>query len=112
MRCAMTRVLPLPAPATTSTGPLVAVTASRCEGLRERRMLSAVTSERSMRPYDTTETMRPVLRLLHRHRLREIAWLIHVATEPDGHVVREQLKRNHHQDRREEVRRWRHFDER
>ena len=40
-RCAMrwvrTRVLPDPAPATTSTGPSVARTASRCAGLRPAR---------------------------------------------------------------------------
>ena len=36
MRWAMTRVLPLPAPARTSTGPFVVVTASRCGGFSGR----------------------------------------------------------------------------
>src|SRR5262245_36181156 len=49
----MTRVLPLPAPASTSTGPEVAVTASRCGGLSEWRMLSAVTAGPGMGPYHT-----------------------------------------------------------
>ena len=35
MRWMMTRVLPLPAPARTKTGPRVVVTASRCRGLSE-----------------------------------------------------------------------------
>ena len=42
MRWAMTRVLPLPAPARTSTGPFVVVTASRCGGFSGARRLSAV----------------------------------------------------------------------
>src|SRR6266498_4119136 len=50
----MTRVLPLPAPARTSTGPFVVVTASRCGGLSGARIASAVTAERSMGSYDTT----------------------------------------------------------
>ena len=33
MRCVSTRVLPLPAPATTRIGPSGAATASRCTGL-------------------------------------------------------------------------------
>src|SRR5258707_6397811 len=44
MRWAMTRVLPLPAPASTSTGPFVVVTASRCGGLSGASRLSAVTA--------------------------------------------------------------------
>src|SRR6186713_1847298 len=54
MRWAMTRVLPLPAPARTSTGPLVVVTASRWGAFRGRSSDSAVTSERNMGTYDTT----------------------------------------------------------
>ena len=54
MRWAMTRVFPLPAPARTSTGPLVVVTASRWGPFRGRSSDSAVTSERNMGPYDTT----------------------------------------------------------
>ena len=37
MRWVMTRVLPVPAPARTSSGPSVVVTASRCGGLRPER---------------------------------------------------------------------------
>src|SRR6202167_4694727 len=37
MRCVMTRVLPLPAPARIRTGPSVVSTASRCWGLRPER---------------------------------------------------------------------------
>jgi len=44
MRWAMTRVLPLPAPARTSTGPFVVMTASRWGGFRGARRLSAVTA--------------------------------------------------------------------
>ena len=54
MRWAMTRVLPLPAPARTSTGPLVVVTASRWGAFRGRSRDSAVTSERNMGTYDIT----------------------------------------------------------
>ena len=54
MRWAMTRVLPLPAPARTSTGPLVVVTASRWGAFRGPSRDSAVTSERNMGTYDTT----------------------------------------------------------
>src|SRR5438105_9476111 len=41
MRCAMTRVLPLPAPASTSSGPSPARTASRCGGFRSSRRWSS-----------------------------------------------------------------------
>src|SRR5260370_31853922 len=37
IRCAMTRVLPLPAPASTRSGPSPAVTASRCGGFPAER---------------------------------------------------------------------------
>src|SRR5256885_4015459 len=37
MRCVMTRVLPLPAPARMSNGPSVEATASRCWGLSPKR---------------------------------------------------------------------------
>src|SRR5688572_10773900 len=38
MRTVITRVLPVPAPASTSTGPSVVVTARRCSGFREARI--------------------------------------------------------------------------
>src|SRR5262245_44639436 len=38
MRCVSTRVLPEPAPASTSTGPTGAVTAARCASFRESRI--------------------------------------------------------------------------
>src|SRR6185436_19030741 len=41
MRCVMTRVLPLPAPARMRTGPSVASTASRCCGLSPARSLES-----------------------------------------------------------------------
>src|SRR5262249_9943726 len=101
MRCAMTRVFPLPAPATTSTGPLVETTASRWGGLRKRRMLSAVTSEAGMGSYDSTAANAPTAgalsfcraagaRLLHRDRLRQIAWLIDVTPEAHRDVIGQQ----------------------
>src|SRR5580765_4357414 len=112
MRWVMTRVLPLPAPATTSTGPVVAVTASRCEELRGRRRVSAVTSECGMRPYDTTALQGRGPRLLHRDRLREVARLIDVASKAHRDVVGQELKRNHHEDGRQQVGRRRHLDHR
>ena len=55
MRWAMTRVLPLPAPARTSTRPLRrSVTASRCGGFRGARRLSAVTTGCDMGTNDNT----------------------------------------------------------
>src|SRR6185295_4013846 len=50
----MTRVLPLPAPARTSTGPFVVVTASRCGGFSGARRLSAVTAGCGMGSNDNT----------------------------------------------------------
>src|SRR6202158_1436560 len=49
MRCISTRVLPLPAPASTSTGASGAVTASRCASFNGLRM-----GERSMRAANST----------------------------------------------------------
>ena len=37
MRVVITRVLPVPAPARTSSGPSVVVTASRCAGFSDRQ---------------------------------------------------------------------------
>src|SRR5258705_9074954 len=54
MRWAMTGVLPLPAPARTSTGPFAVVTASRWGGLSGARRLSAVTAGCDMGTNDNT----------------------------------------------------------
>ena len=40
MRCVITRVLPVPAPAITQTGPRIAVTASRCSASRPSNICS------------------------------------------------------------------------
>src|SRR5215469_12014518 len=48
IRCVMTLVLPLPAPARISTGPSVASTASRCWGLRPERKSTTDTFSHSM----------------------------------------------------------------
>src|SRR5262249_61052146 len=104
-RWAMTRVLPLPAPARTRTGPLVACTASRCTGLSEPRMLSGATAGCCMDSYDITRR-RPCGRppaLLDGDGLREVPRLVHVAPEAHRHVVREELERQRHENGREQV---------
>src|SRR5438128_348106 len=55
MRCVITRVLPLPAPARMSTGPSVASTASRCWGLRPTRRGDSSNSEVWCAPIAATE---------------------------------------------------------
>src|SRR5215510_1643191 len=107
MRCAMTRVLPLPAPARTRTGPLVACTACCCTGLSEARMLSGATAGRCMGSYDITRRQprgRPLALLLDGHGLREVSRLVHVAGEPHRHVIREELQGQGHEDGREQLR--------
>src|SRR5688572_20559067 len=47
MRTVTTRVLPVPAPASTSTGPSVVVTARRCSGLSEARIFKAAEGSRA-----------------------------------------------------------------
>src|SRR5688572_7253719 len=37
---------------------------------------------------------KPVMYSLYRHRLRQIPWLIHIASAHDGDVIRKQLQRN------------------
>ena len=39
--------------------------------------------------------------LLHRHRLREISWLVDVTTASDRDVIRKQLQRDDRKNRRE-----------
>src|SRR5262245_53845737 len=103
MRWAMTRVLPLPAPASTRTGPLVAWTASRWTGLSGARIASGATAGRSMSSYDITPRRRTGPALLDGDGLGEIPRLVDVATEPDGHVIGEELKRNGHENGRQEL---------
>ena len=49
MRVVSTRVLPVPAPASTSTGPSSVSTASRCSGLRPSRYRGAAAAARARR---------------------------------------------------------------
>src|SRR5206468_3313381 len=103
IRCAMTRVLPLPAPASTRRGPSPAVTASRCGGFRSARSASRSSTSRLYR-------MPAGRRLLHRHRLGEVARLVDVAAEAHGDVVAEELERNDGDERRQELGARRHLD--
>src|SRR6185295_12100995 len=82
IRWVMTRVFPLPAPARISTGPSTARTASCCSGFNP-------SSNPSCR-------VKPAL--LDGDGLREVPWLIHVASGPDRHLVGEQLQRQHHEE--------------
>src|SRR5688572_25536652 len=107
MRCAMTRVLPEPAPARMRSAPSVCRTACCCSGLRlETRFIEVDSRPRSTR----SSAPRPAGYLFYRDALREVARLIDVATAPYRDVVREQLERNGHDDRREQRRRARHRD--
>src|SRR5712692_5303014 len=103
IRWAMTRVLPLPAPASTSTGPLVAWTACCWAGLSEARTVSGATAGCDMDMYDITAPAPPGARLFDCDGLREIPRLVHVAPEADGDVIREELERERHQDGRKQL---------
>ena len=48
--------------------------------------------------------------LLHRDRLRQVAWLIDIATAADRDVIRQQLQRNNLEDRRKQFRSLRYVD--
>src|SRR5712664_1048637 len=61
IRCAMTRVLPLPAPASTRSGPSPAVTASRCGGFRSERSASRSST---LRLYRMLTAMNDRIRLI------------------------------------------------
>src|SRR5262245_52090496 len=74
MRCTSTRVLPLPAPATTSRLPGGAVTASRCRSLRPAR-ICVTSNEPSNRGLETAPHAEG---LLHCDRLCQIGGLVHV----------------------------------
>src|SRR5256712_7515496 len=98
----MTRVLPLPAPARTRSGPSPAVTASRCGGFRSsRKRVSSESTGRLYRAIRASPT--PKLRaepdaaargvaLLDRDALREVPGLVHVAAESHRDVVRQELQ--------------------
>src|SRR5260221_3964723 len=90
MRLVMTRVLPDPAPARIRRGPLRCRTASRCSGFR------------------LSKNCKP---LFYSYTLREIARLVDVAAATDGDVVREQLKRHGHHDRRQQLGGPRNFED-
>src|SRR5574341_288266 len=82
IRWAMTRVLPLPAPASTSIGPRVAWTACCWAGLSEASTLSGATADRSMDTYDLiapARRRRPVLPL---RDLRHVVTLAAPALSP------------------------------
>src|SRR2546428_13557982 len=117
----MTRVLPLPAPARTRSGPCSAVTASRCGGLRSAR--KRVSSEstgrlyRAIRASPTRSFARSRaprcarLAVLDRDALREVPGLVHVAAESHRDVVREELQGDHRDQRRQEIGAGRHLDQ-
>src|SRR5436190_8718529 len=112
IRWAMTRVLPLPAPASTRRGPSPAVTASRCGGFRSTRSASRSSTWRLYRTAKPREARRPRrARLFHRHRLGQVARLIHVAAQTHRDVVREELERDDGEDRREQLRAGRDLDD-
>src|SRR4030095_2626279 len=99
MRCAMTRVLPEPAPASMSKGPSVLRTASRCSGLRpDNKSIDVIRTCRtvSRRRRDGVNVL-----LFHSHTLCEIARLIDVASATYGDVVSKQLQWDRHHDRRQ-----------
>src|SRR5439155_113412 len=113
IRWAMTRVLPLPAPASTRIGPSSAVTASRCGGFSSARSASRSSTSRLYRKRAGASWRSAGGRgqargstardLLHRHRLREVARLVHVAAEAHGDVVGEELERDDGDERRQEL---------
>src|SRR6266849_3222707 len=109
----MTRVLPLPAPARTRSGPSPAVTASRCGGFRSSR--KRVSSEstgrlyRAIRASPTRSFARS--RLLDRDALREVPGLVHVAAESHPDMIREKLQGNYRDQRRQEIGADRHLDQ-
>src|SRR5437764_10896093 len=100
IRWAMTRVLPLPAPASTRRGPSPAVTASRCGGFRSTRSAARSGTWRLYRA-----------RLFDRHRLGQVARLVHVAAQTHRDVVGEELERDDGEDRREQLRAGRDLDD-
>src|SRR5882672_2659817 len=110
IRYAITRVLPLPAPASTSSGPSPVVTASRCGGFRSsRRRSSPRSTGRLYRAIGTPPTPSrrrgsPATRmLLDGDALREVPRLVHVAAEPHRDVVGEELERNHRDQGRQQI---------
>src|SRR5215510_2334663 len=97
MRCAMTRVLPEPAPARMRSAPSVCRTACCCSGLRLetrsiRRQPVRADGGAEAPPYGCG----PTDYLFYRDALGEVARLVDVAAAANRDVVREQLKRNRH----------------
>ena len=119
MRLVMTRVLPEPAPARISSGPLMCRTASRCSGLRDsRNCIGARDSRLGTRTIQLTIVLRthpepraPSPGLFDRDALRQIPRLVDVAAAAHGDVVGQQLQRNDHHDRREQLGRPGHLDD-
>src|SRR2546425_11037282 len=109
----MTRVLPLPAPARTRSGPSPAVTASRCGGFRSsRKRVSSESTRRLYRAIRASPTRSFARsRLLDRDALREVPGLVHVAAESHPDVVGEELQGDHRDQRRQEIGAGRHFDQ-
>src|SRR5205823_14466741 len=119
MRLVMTRVFPDPAPARISSGPLMCRTASRCSGLSVSKNCIGDLGTRELGDYEADprmivasslvsplvpESPAPIPALFDRHRLREVPRLIDVAAAADRDVVGEQLKRQRHHDRTEQLR--------
>src|SRR6185312_13792605 len=102
MRLVMTRVLPEPAPARMRRGPLVWRTASRCSGLSVSKNCMGIWDSRlRIRDLQRAESRVPTPgSLFYRDALGEVPRLIDVAAAADGDIVREQLKRDDHDDRR------------
>src|SRR5256884_2633235 len=128
IRWAMTRVFPLPAPASTRRGPSPAVTASRCGGFRSARRASRSSTRRLYRmpdgaswavmrrprrpaPIDRPPGARGGRGLFDRDALRQVAWLVDVAAEAHGDVVGEKLERDDGDERRQELGARRHLDD-
>src|SRR5436309_2358443 len=128
IRWAMTRVFPLPAPASTRMGPSAAVTASRCGGFRSARSASPSSTRRLYRmpdgaswavmrrprrpaPIDRPPGARGGRGLFDRDALRQVAWLVDVAAEAHRDVVGEKLERDDGDERRQELGARRHLDD-
>src|SRR5436190_7550961 len=112
-RLVMTRVFPEPAPARIRSGPLMCRTASRCSGfsvLRNSIGRPRAGADLRVRARRRADTQVGPYGLFYRDRLREIPRLIDVAASTHGDVVREELKRYDHHDRRQQFGGMRDFD--
>src|SRR6185295_14008194 len=95
MRCVMTRVLPLPAPARMSTAPSVASTASRCCGF------SPASSADS--PVSCPGCVAVLLKLFDGDGLGQVAGLVDVPAGAHRRMVGEELQGEDHQQRRPDL---------